>query len=203
MSNITIWGIGGIPGSGKSTLSDGIKKSIEDQVAIISLDSYYKDQSGKTWEEKVKTNYDRIEALDTKLLIHDLKKLKEGKTVNIPCYDMVTHDRLEETQRVDPKPLICIEGFLVSVIPGVKDILDLLIFLDIKIEKAILRRIRRDMEIRGREPMKILKRIEENVIPCIYNQILPSKENADIIISGEKGRKIIVQIVSYIYNSGR
>jgi uridine kinase len=179
-----IVGVGGISGSGKTTLARIITSKIANS-KIISLDNYYLDLTHITYEERKKVNYDIPESLELSLLVEHLELLKQGKKINVPIYDFTQHVRTSKTYPVEPTEVIIFDGIFISAIPELTELLDLLIFVDINPEIAVIRRIRRDIIERGREIEGILSQLEKTVIPAYRQNIIPSKHRADIIVNGE------------------
>lgn len=178
-----IIGICGGSGSGKSTVT---KKLIEligkDNVSVIEQDSYYKDQSNLAFEERVKTNYDHPLAFDNDLLFEHLEMLKEGKEIEKPIYDFSLHNRKKEKEIVYPKPIIILEGILIFNEVNLIDIMDIKVFVDTDADVRIIRRIKRDMQERGRSLDSVIDQYMVTVRPSHLQFVEPSKRYADIII---------------------
>ena len=151
MKRPLIIGITGGTGSGKSTVSKEIFKLIpEKKIAVIEQDSYYKDQSHLTFEERTKTNYDHPMAFDNELLIKHLKDLLDNKPIEKPIYDFEKHTRKKETITVEPKDIIILEGILILFEEEIRNLLDIKIFVDTDSDVRVIRRILRDIKERGR-----------------------------------------------------
>lgn len=196
MKRPLIIGITGGTGSGKSTVTKEIFKSIhEKKIAIIQQDSYYKDQSELTYEERVKTNYDHPFAFDNDLLIEHLKDLLENKTIEQPMYDFEKHNRKKETIKVEPKDIIILEGILILSEKGIRDLLDIKIFVDTDSDVRVIRRISRDINQRGRTLDSVIKQYMETVRPSHLQFIEPSKRYADIIIPEGGYNKVAIDIL--------
>ncbi|MDG2845208.1 uridine kinase, partial [Vibrio parahaemolyticus] len=151
MKNPIIIGIAGGTGSGKSTVTNEIYKAITDKnVVVIEQDSYYKDQSDLSFEERVKTNYDHPFAFDNQLLISHLKKLINWESIEKPIYDFENHNRKKETILVEPKDIIILEGILILYDEELRKMMDIKIFVDTDADVRVIRRINRDMNFRGR-----------------------------------------------------
>lgn len=184
MKNKTLLiGISGGTGSGKSTVTKKLVELIkEENVAVIEEDSYYKDQSNISFEERVKTNYDHPFAFDNKLLIEHLKDLKSGKSIEKPLYDFELHNRKKETLLVEAKEVVVLEGILILSEEEIRDLLDIKVFVDTDSDVRIIRRILRDIKERGRSLDSVIYQYMKTVRPAHLQFIEPSKKYADIII---------------------
>ncbi len=184
MNNKTLLiGISGGTGSGKSTVTKKLVELIkEENVAVIEEDSYYKDQSNISFEERVKTNYDHPFAFDNKLLIEHLKDLKSGKSIEKPLYDFELHNRKKETLLVEAKEVVILEGILILSEEEIRDLLDIKVFVDTDSDVRIIRRILRDIKERGRSLDSVIYQYMKTVRPAHLQFIEPSKKYADIII---------------------
>lgn len=184
MKNKTLLiGISGGTGSGKSTVTKKLVELIkEENVAVIEEDSYYKDQSNISFEERVKTNYDHPFAFDNKLLIEHLKDLKTGKSIEKPLYDFELHNRKKETLLVEAKEVVILEGILILSEEEIRDLLDIKVFVDTDSDVRIIRRILRDIKERGRSLDSVIYQYMKTVRPAHLQFIEPSKKYADIII---------------------
>ncbi|EFA89771.1 uridine kinase [Peptoniphilus lacrimalis] len=184
MKNKTLLiGISGGTGSGKSTVTKKLVELIkEENVAVIEEDSYYKDQSNISFEERVKTNYDHPFAFDNKLLIEHLKDLKSGKSIEKPLYDFELHNRKKETLLVEAKEVVILEGILILSEEEIRALLDIKVFVDTDSDVRIIRRILRDIKERGRSLDSVIYQYMKTVRPAHLQFIEPSKKYADIII---------------------
>ena len=178
-----IIGIAGGTGSGKSTVARNIIKELPNELmAIIDHDSYYRDRSDLSFEERSELNFDHPDSLETPLLVEQLQALRQGKTIEVPIYDFKTHSRRTETQRISPKPIIFVEGILVFVDAALRSQCDMKIFVDTDADIRVFRRIRRDIEERGRTFQSIRDQYYNSVRPMHLQFVEPSKRWADIII---------------------
>ncbi|MDO4736922.1 MAG: uridine kinase, partial [Bacteroidia bacterium] len=179
-----IIGIAGGTGSGKSTVVKKIKELLADEdLVIVPQDSYYKDSSHLTPEEKAVQNFDHPESVDFDLLIEQLKELKEGRSVEQPVYSYVTCSRSKtETVHVKPAHIIIVEGILIFTCEQLRKLMDIMIFVDADADDRLSRVIQRDIVERGKTVEQVLARYEHTVKPMHLQFIEPSKRYANIII---------------------
>ena len=180
---MTIIGIAGGTGSGKTTVVKRISKALSPHyAAVIPLDSYYNDTTGLTPEERAAINFDHPDAFDWKLLTEHIKMLKNGEAVEQPTYSYIESNRQKETVHVDPKPVIIIEGIMALHYKKLRDMMDLKIFVDTDDDVRLIRNIRRDVVERGRTVDMVLDRYEKVLKPMHEQFIEPTKKFADLII---------------------
>lgn len=195
-------GITGGTGSGKSTVSKEIFKSIhEKKITVIEQDSYYKDQSNLTFEERVKTNYDHPLAFDNELLVKHLRDLMDNKAIEKPIYDFENHTRKKETISVEPKDIIILEGILILFEEEIRNLLDIKVFVDTDSDVRVIRRILRDIKDRGRTLDSVILQYMETVRPAHLQFIEPTKRYADIIIPEGGYNKVAIDIIVAKINS--
>ena len=197
--------IGGGSASGKTyVLKRVLEKIPEEKVAHISLDDYYKDLSNLPFEERVKVNYDHPKAFDWKLINEQLTALKNGKTIEKPTYDFVTHTRSSKTEIVEPKDLIIIEGIMALVNKDLRAISDLNVFISASRERRLVRRIDRDMKERGRSYESIIEQYFATVLPMYEEIIAPTQYYADLIINNDgystKSIDVLVSVLNTLMN---
>lgn len=196
MKSPILIGIAGGTGSGKSTVTREIYKSITDKnVAIIEQDSYYKDQSNISFEERVKTNYDHPFAFDNELLINHLKDLLDGKSIQKPIYDFENHNRKKETVLVEPRDIIVLEGILILYDEDLRNLMDIKLFVDTDADVRVIRRILRDIKDRGRTLDSVVKQYMTTVRPAHMQFVEPTKRYADIIIPEGGYNKVAIDII--------
>lgn len=181
MDNIII-GIAGGSGSGKTTLARNIAAHFGDRICVLRHDDYYKARNDLSFEERNSLNYDHPDAFDTPLLLRHLDELKSGKAIDSPVYDYTVHNRSAETRRVEPKPVILIEGILILANHDVAERLDMKIYVDTDADVRIIRRIVRDTKKRGRSLDSVISQYLGTVKPMHEAFVEPSKRLADIII---------------------
>ena len=179
-----IIGVAGGTGSGKTTLAENIARAFGDRVAVITHDSYYRDQSEKTYEERCKQNYDHPDAFESDLLCEHLDRLIRGESVDIPVYDYTVYNRSDKTRRVEPRNVIILEGILLFSDKHLRDMMDLKIFVDTDADERILRRILRDTKERERSIDSVVDQYLTTVKPMHEAFVEPYKRYADIIVPG-------------------
>ena len=185
-------GIAGGSGSGKTTVVKAITDKLsEDKVVVIPQDSYYKDSSDLSDEEKRNHNFDHPDAIEWDLLCEQLKALKEGKSVEQPIYSFISCTRSEtETKHVEPAEIIIIEGILIFTCPELRDQMDIKIFVDADDDDRLMRVMERDISERGKDVHWVIERYSRTVKPMYLQFIEPSKRYADIIFP-EGGRNLV------------
>ncbi len=177
-------GIAGGTGSGKSTFANRLFQTFPNDVSMITFDSYYKSQEQIPFEERCKVNYDCPDALDTPLLMQHLNQLSNYKTVFAPIYDFKTHTRTKCQQQILPHDVIIVDGILIFHNHELRDFFDLKIFVDVNADERILRRIKRDVDERGRTIDSVMQQYLQTVRPMHDLYVEPTKKYADIIING-------------------
>ena len=179
-----IIGIAGGTGSGKSTFSERLLGQYRENLTVISYDNYYKAQDHLAMEDRILTNYDCPDALDTDLLIRHLEALRVGKTVSMPQYDFRVHTRKKETLLVEPTAVIVVDGILTFHDVRLRGLFDLKIYVDADADERILRRLRRDVTERGRDIDGVITQYVSTVKPMHEIYVEPTKKYADIIVNG-------------------
>ena len=179
---ITI-GVAGGTGSGKTTIAHAILKRVGwHRIAYLQHDAYYHDASNLPPEERAKLNFDHPDALDNALLAQHIRDLQAGRPVEVPIYDFTTHTRKPETRRVNPEPVILVEGILIFAEPMLRDLMDIKIFVDTDSDLRFIRRLQRDIRERGRTVESVIEQYLSTVRPMHLEFVEPSKRYADIII---------------------
>ena len=184
MNSVYIIGIAGGSGSGKSTFARRLTEKFPDSVSLVSCDNYYKAHDDIPLEERRLLNYDAPEALEFDLMVSHLRALKEGRAVDCPVYDFALHNRSDKVVRIDPRPVIIVDGILILSDPALRETFDLKIYVETDADERILRRARRDMEVRGRKIDDIMAQYLNTVKPMHETHVEPSKKHADLILNG-------------------
>ena len=177
-----IIGIAGGTGSGKTTLTRRILERFGDRIAVINHDNYYHCLDHLTYAERTKVNYDHPDAFENTLLVQHLQDLRAGKAVLCPVYDFTQHTRSKETLEIKPADVIILEGILIFAEPQLRELLNIKIFVDTDADVRILRRILRDVEVRGRSLQSVVSQYLTTVKPMHEQFVEPSKRYADIIV---------------------
>ena len=175
-------GIAGGTGSGKTTLTETLKERFGPDISVLYHDNYYKSHSDMPYEERSKLNYDHPDAFDTERFIRDLSALRRGESVQCPIYDYTIHDRSSQTVEVRPARVIVVEGILIFENKAIRDLMDIKIFVDTDADVRLCRRIKRDVNKRGRTLESVLTQYQQTVKPMHEKYVEPSKRFADIVV---------------------
>lgn len=176
-------GIAGGSGSGKTTLARLILDRIgSDRIAFLPHDAYYKDLGELPPNQRASINFDHPDSLDTQLLTEHIHALKNNQAVNLPIYDFKTHSRTKKTYRVDPRPVIMVEGILIFTEKELRDLLEVKIFVDTDSDLRFIRRLERDIDERGRTTESVIRQYLATVRPMHLEFAEPSKRYADVIV---------------------
>ena len=192
MDNILVIGIAGGSGSGKTTLMNNIVERFKDNITVLSHDSYYRRHDDMTYEERCKLNYDEPAALETDLMVRHLDQLRRGEAIDCPVYDFTVHNRSDETTRIEPRKVIIVEGILIFENRELRDLMDIRIFVDTDADIRLCRRVKRDVNKRGRSLESVLTQYQETVKPMYEKYVEPSKKYAHILVP-EGGKNTIAQ----------
>ena len=192
-----IIGIAGGSGSGKTTVVKAITEKLHDKVTVIPQDSYYKDLSHATEEEKRVHNFDHPDSIDFELLRHQLKELREGKVVEQPVYSYITCGRSKtETVTVKPSDIIIVEGILIFTDPKLRKLMDIKIFVDADDDDRLMRVMSRDIVERGKTVDWVIERYSKTVKPMYLQFIEPSKRYADVIVPQGGHNMVAIDMIS-------
>lgn len=195
-----ILGVAGGTGSGKTTVAREILESVgADRIAFLAQDNYYLDVEWESPDQLLGHNFDHPDALDSALFLEHLRALKAGKAVDLPIYDFVNHRRTEASRRIEPRPVVLVEGILLFVDPEVRRLLDFKVFVDTDADVRLVRRIRRDLTERGRAVPDILRQYMGTVRPMHLEFVEPSKRWADVIVpEGGENRVALEMVVARV-----
>ena len=186
-----IIGISGGTGSGKTTVANRILESVSaSEVVFIQQDSYYRNLKDLPLDYRQVANFDHPDALDNDLLVNHIRKLRAGEAIELPLYDFRTHSRLHETRRVEPKPIVIVEGILIFADPRLLEQFDIKVFVDTPDDIRFIRRLRRDVAERGRTVESVIEQYLATVRPMHMQFVEPSKRVADVIIP-EGGHNLV------------
>ena len=203
MNNRLFIGIAGGSGSGKTTLAKRLEEYFGDRLSLLRHDDYYKSRSSLSLEERATLNYDHPDAFDNALLVKHMDELRQGQDIACPVYNYALHDRSDETRLVKSTEVIVVEGILIFDNPELLERLDIKIFVDTDADVRIIRRIKRDVDERGRSLDSVISQYLATVKPMHEAFVEPSKRHADIIVP-EGGMNqvaldmIVQQIISHL-----
>ena len=180
--NILVIGIAGGTGSGKTTLMKRLVEHFAGFVTVLSHDNYYKRHDELTYEERCEINYDEPAAFDTDLMVAHLAQLRTGRAIDCPVYDFTVHNRSDEILRIEPRQVIIVEGILIFENEQLRDLMDIRIFVDTDADVRLCRRIKRDVNKRGRTLESVLLQYQTTVKPMHEKYVEPSKKYANIVV---------------------
>ncbi len=190
-------GVAGGTGSGKTTVANEILERVgTEHITYIPHDAYYRDLSHLSPEQRSQVNYDHPNSLETELLIEHLKKLRAGQTVEIPIYDFTTHTRKQQTRRVEPGPVVLVEGILVFSEPNLRALFDVKLYVDTDADVRFIRRLQRDIEERGRSVQSVCEQYLSTVRPMHLEFVEPSKRYANVIIPEGGFNEVAIEMVA-------
>ena len=190
MEKVLVIGIAGGTGSGKTTLMKNLIARLGDVVTVLSHDNYYRRHDELTYEERSALNYDEPAAMETELMVRHLDALRHGQEIDCPVYDFTVHNRSDETIRVVPKKVIIVEGILIFADEDLRDLMDIKIFVDTDADVRLCRRIKRDVNKRGRSLESVLTQYQTTVKPMHEKYVEPSKKYADLVVP-EGGKNFV------------
>ncbi|MBF01437.1 uridine kinase [Flavobacterium coralii] len=196
-----IIGIAGGTGSGKTTVVHQIMNELPlTEVGIISQDSYYRDNSHLSFEDRAKINFDHPRAIDFELLAAHLTELKKGNVIQQPVYSFVTHNRTDDTIVTHPRKVMIVEGILILSDPKLREMFDIKIYVHADSDERLIRRLRRDIAERGRDMEEVLNRYQTTLKPMHEQFIEPTKAHADIIIPNDRYNTVAIDVVRAVIN---
>lgn len=189
-NDILVIGIAGGTGSGKTTLMKNLIARFGDVVTVLSHDNYYRRHDELTYEQRCQLNYDEPDALETELMARHLEQLRQGNPIECPVYDFTLHNRSDETVHIVPRRVIIVEGILIFENKALRDLMDIKIFVDTDADVRLCRRIKRDVNKRGRTLESVLSQYLQTVKPMHERYVEPSKKFADIVVP-EGGKNLV------------
>ncbi|HIS59024.1 MAG TPA: uridine kinase [Candidatus Faecousia faecipullorum] len=189
-NNILVIGIAGGTGSGKTTLMNRLIERFGAEVSVLSHDNYYKRHDELSYEQRCLLNYDEPDALETDLMARHLDRLRRGESIQCPVYDFTLHNRSDETVTIVPKKVIIVEGILIFTDKQLRELMDIRIFVDTDADVRLCRRIKRDVNKRGRTLESVLEQYQNTVKPMHEMYVEPSKKYADIVVP-EGGKNLV------------
>lgn len=189
-NNILVIGIAGGTGSGKTTLMNRLIERFGAEVSVLSHDNYYKRHNELSYEQRCLLNYDEPDALETDLMARHLDRLRRGESIQCPVYDFTLHNRSDETVTIVPKKVIIVEGILIFTDKQLRELMDIRIFVDTDADVRLCRRIKRDVNKRGRTLESVLEQYQNTVKPMHEMYVEPSKKYADIVVP-EGGKNLV------------
>jgi len=199
MDNILVIGIAGGSGSGKTTLMKNLVQRFGDYVTVVSHDNYYKRHDDMSYEERCLINYDEPAAFDTSLMAYHLDCLRHGEAIDCPVYDYTVHNRSNETIRIVPRKVIIVEGILIFENEELRNLMDIRIFVDTDADVRLCRRIKRDVNKRGRTLESVLTQYQQTVKPMHEKYVEPSKKFANLVVpEGGKNYVALEMIIDRI-----
>ncbi len=190
MDKILVIGIAGGTGSGKTTLMKRIVEQFGDVVSVLSHDNYYRRLDHLAFEDRCKVNYDEPRALETELMSQHLHLLRQGQAIDCPVYDFAQHNRSEDTIHIEPRQVIIVEGILIFENEALRDLMDIRIFVDTDADIRLCRRIKRDVNKRGRSMESVIEQYQTTVKPMHEKYVEPSKKYAHIVVP-EGGKNVV------------
>ena len=176
----------GASGSGKSSVVARLTAGREGRISVVHADSYYRDLSHLTFEERDRVNYDHPDAIEFERLCDDLRLLKAGERIEAPVYDFNVHNRAAETQAIDATDVVIVEGILVLADPITVELIDKIVFIETSLATCLKRRIERDRTERGRSERSVRDFWETRAAPMFSQYVAPWRDRADLVLSGER-----------------
>ena len=188
--DVLVIGIAGVTGSGKTTLMKNLMGQFGSEITVLSHDNYYRAHHELPYEERCKLNYDEPAAFETELMVRQLKELRAGRAVDCPVYDFTVHNRSDQVIHLVPKSVIMVEGILIFENKALRDLMDIKIFVDTDADIRLCRRIKRDVNKRGRSMESVLLQYQATVKPMHDQYVEPSKKFADLVVL-EGGKNLV------------
>lgn len=191
-----IIGLAGGSGSGKTTVAHTIMERVGgERIAFIQHDAYYRELRDQPFEMRTQVNYDHPDSLETDLLIRHLSELRAGRAIQVPIYDFEQYTRTDRSHRVEPHPVIMVEGILIFVDPVLRSMFDIKIYVDAPSDLRLIRRMQRDMTERQRTPESVIRQYLETVRPMHIEFVEPTKRYADLIVPEGGFNTVAVDVI--------
>ena len=198
---VLVVGLAGGTGSGKTTVSEAVQRAAGGALVVLPQDAYYRAQTELAPELRKKTNYDEPSAFDTELLVAHLDALLRGEAVARPVYDFTVDDRAEATVRLQPQPVVVVEGILVLHEPSLRSRFDLSVFVDAPPDERFIRRLERDVSERGRSAQSVIEQYRRSVKPMHDLFVEPTKQHADLILPEGGNNRVALEVLSTFVSS--
>ena len=199
MNRCTIIGIAGASGSGKSQFANELRERFQDlgsEATLLQQDSYYRDQSGLSLQQRDATNYDHPDAFEHDLLVSHLRQARTGNPIRVPQYDYSTHNRKTDTRLIERTQVLIVEGILLFHHGPLRDLLDIKVYVEVPLETCLERRIKRDRLERGRDEHSVREQFDSTVLPMYHQFVEPTRKFADIIIHGSGSNEVALSMLS-------
>ena len=191
-----ILGVAGGSGSGKTTVVSQIIRAMDPvPVSLLHHDSYYRNHPELSDEDRARLNYDHPDVLETPLLAEHLRELLAGRAVEEPVYDFTTHSRTDQTRRIDPNPVVILDGILILAEPELRDLMDIRIFVETDSDLRFIRRLLRDTQERGRSVDSVIRQYQETVRPMHLEFVEPSRRHADVIVPFGRENQVAISML--------
>ena len=198
-NDILVIGIAGGTGSGKTTLMNNLIEKFSGSVTVLSHDNYYRRNDLLTYEERCLINYDEPAALETDLMARHLEALRRGETIQCPVYDFTQHNRSNDFVKILPQKVLLVEGILIFADEALRDLMDIRVFVDTDADVRLCRRIKRDVNKRGRSLESVLNQYQQTVKPMHEKYVEPSKKYANLVVpEGGKNQVALDMIIGRI-----
>jgi uridine kinase len=191
-----VMGVAGGSGSGKSTVVREVSRALtRGTTSVLHHDSYYRDLEHLSFEERVRVNFDHPDALETELMVAHVAGLLKGVAAEVPTYDFSTHTRAPTVVHMTPTPLVVLDGILVLADTRLRELMDVKVFVDTEADVRLMRRLRRDVEERGRTAASVLDQYEATVRPMHLEFVEPSKRHADLVVPEGGYNRVAVDLL--------
>jgi len=192
-----IIGLAGGTGSGKTTVANAILKKVgAERISVVPHDAYYRNLTQLPRAQRDIVNFDHPDSLDTDLLIQHIRRLKSGQPIELPVYDFTIHARTADTRRIEPRPVIIVEGILIFAELPLRELFDVKIYVDTDADLRFIRRLQRDVAERGRTPDSVVHQCLSTVRPMHLEFVEPSKRYADVIIPEGGLNEVAIEMVA-------